>query len=212
MTQKIEMEANFKFTQEEVEELSPQDNEARALLASHLYKLADRAFTTEIEREKKLEDLSAQLLTCITILSVAFLTPASFLFECYTSPSSSSISQAQIKLAWMYAVVLIPLAACLVITLRARMLRPMEVLESPKSQSDFVDQLFNAYKDEPQEAAIDELTLAENYCDALQGTFQGMRAKLNNMWKMLECSIGLVIFSCVAALLFGLHLLLELCG
>lgn len=206
------MKTTLEFTREKAGESNPRDDEIRALLASHLYKLADLAFTTEVEREKKLEDLSTQLLTCITILSVAFLTPASFLFECYAAPNTSGLSLAQIELAWMYAVVLIPLAVCLIITLRARMLKPMEVLESPKSQSDFVDQLFDAYKDNPQEMTIDELTLAGNYCEAMQGTFQGMRTKLNNMWKMLRCSIGLVIFSCSAALLFGVHLLLGLFG
>lgn len=212
MNRTIEMKTTLKFTREKAGESNPRDDEIRALLASHLYKLADLAFTTEVEREKKLEDLSTQLLTCITILSVAFLTPASFLFECYAAPNTSGLSLAQIELAWMYAVVLIPLAVCLIITLRARMLKPMEVLESPKSQSDFVDQLFDVYKDNPQEMTIDELTLAGNYCEAMQGTFQGMRSKLNNMWKMLRCSIGLVIFSCSAALFFGVHLLLGLFG
>lgn len=206
------MEINLKFTHNKTEELNPRDNEIRALLASHLYRLADLTFTTEIEREKKLEDQSTQLLTCITILSVAFLTPASFLFECYASPDTSGISTAQIKLAWMYAVVLIPLAICLIVTLRARMLKPMKVLDSPVCQFNFVDQLFNTYREKSQEIPIDELTLAGNYCEAMQGTFQGMRTKLDNMWKMLKFSIGLVIFSCSAALLFGMHLLLGLCG
>ena len=92
------------------------------------------------------------------------------------------------------------------------MLKPMEVLDSPVCQFNFVDQLFNTYREKFQEIPIDELTLAGNYCEAMQGTFQGMRTKLDNMWRMLKFSIGLVIFSCSAALLFGTHLLLGLCG
>lgn len=186
------------------------DPNIKKLLAAHLYRLAELSFETEKERERKLEDLSVQLLTCITILSVAFLTPASFLFECYADPSKAGIAPGQIRLAWMYAIVLAPLAVCLILTLHARMLKQMEVLDSPESQSRFVEGLYSNRADKSTDPVIDDLTLASNYCAAIQGTFDGMREKHNNMWNIIKLSIRLVIFSCSAALAFSLFLLIEL--
>ena len=164
----------------------------------------------EKEREKKLDDLSVQLLTCVTILSVAFLTPASFLFECYATTNSVGLAPAQIKLAWMYAIVLAPLVVCIILTLCARSLRQMEVLDSPESQAAFINRLHNEDTADNSGDCIDDLTVAQNYCDAIQGTFEGMRKKHDTMWKLIKISMTLVIFSCGCALLFGLHLLLQL--
>lgn len=186
------------------------DDQAKKLLAEHLYRLANLSYDTEKEREKKLDDLSVQLLTCITILSVAFLTPASFLFDCYAASNSAGIAPAQVKLAWMYAIVLAPMVICIILILRSRSLKQMEVLDSPESQSAFVKQLLDGYTEDDFECGLDELVLAQNYCSAIQGTFEGMRKKHNAMWGLIKTSMMLVIFSCCCALLFGLHLLLQL--
>lgn len=190
-------------------EQSP-NNQVKKLLAGHLYRLANLSYDTEKEREKKLDDLSVQLLTCVTILSVAFLTPASFLFECYATTNSVGLAPAQIKLAWMYAIVLAPLVVCIILTLCARSLRQMEVLDSPESQAAFINRLHNEDAADNSGYCIDDLTVAQNYCDAIQGTFEGMRKKHDTMWKLIKISMILVIFSCGCALLFGLHLLLQL--
>ena len=186
------------------------DSKIIIMLSDHLYRLANLSYSTEKEREKKLDDLSAQLLTCITILSVAFLTPASFLFDCYAAPNNTGLSPAQIKLAWMYAVVLVPLTVCLILILRARSLRQMEVLDSPESLSAFVSKLHDGYLANDPEYQLNELIIAQNYCSAIQGTFNGMRMKHDRMWKLIKMAMALVIVSCSCALIFGLHLLLQL--
>ena len=186
------------------------DDQAKKLLAEHLYRLANLSYDTEKEREKKLDDLSVQLLTCITILSVAFLTPASFLFDCYAASNCTGIAPDQVKLAWMYAIVLVPLVVCIILILRARSLKQMKVLDSPESQSDFVKQLLDESTVDNPEYILDELVIAQNYCTAMQGTFEGMREKHDKMWALIKISMILVIISCSCTLFFGLHLLLQL--
>lgn len=179
----------------------------KKITANYLYRLADHTFLTEKERGKKIEDLLVQLLTCITILSVAYLTPASFLFDCYASEASMGLTSEQIMLAWMYAIVLSPLAVCLFLTLYARMLKQMSVLDSPEKLSNFAKKLL---EDGSTNTTIDEFAVAQNYCDALQDTFAGMRKKHDTMWKYVKWATGLIFFSTGSALVFGLVLLFRL--
>lgn len=177
------------------------------LLSELLYRLADQSYQTEVMREKTLEDLSVQLLTCMTILSVALITPASFLFDCY-SDGTGSLSADQIRLAWMYASVLTPQAIGLLLVLRARALTTMNTLSSPAAQADFIktniDKLNNAHK----EASLFEV--AKCYCDGLEDSFNGMAKKHDNMWKLLKAAMLLLGLSASLSALFGLFLLLSL--
>ena len=171
-----------------------------ALLAQYLNDLARQAFDTEVDRGRRLEDLSSQMLTCITIMSVAFITPASGLFDFFSSIDDSGAWQVQ--LAWMYAAVLVPLGICLILVLRARTLKSMEVLASPEKQVEYVERL--------KRESVDELEIAKGFCAGLQGTYQGMFKKNERAWGLLKASMLLVALSCVFALLFGFALLFQL--
>lgn len=184
------------------------------LLSEYLYRLADKSYETEEGRGRTLADLSVQLLTCITILSVAFLTPASFLFECY-GDGESDITPAQMRLAWMYAVVLIPLVIGLLLVLYARVLKTMNVLSSPGAQMEYVQKLYddrNSLRDDGsgKTEQLSELEIAESYCAGIEEKYQGMVNKHNKMWMLLRRSMYLIAGSCIAALVFGLVLLFEL--
>lgn len=177
------------------------------LLSGLLYRLAEKSYQTEVMREKMLEDLSVQLLTCMTILSVALITPASFLFECY-SDGTGDLSTGQIRLAWMYALVLIPQVIGMLLVLRARVLKTINTLASPVAQADFIDSTLNDY--EQQHKAASSLEMARCYCTGLEDSFKGMAKKHDEMWKLLKISMFLLGLSAAFSALFGLYLLLSL--
>lgn len=177
------------------------------LLSELLYRLADQSYQTEVMREKTLEDLSVQLLTCMTILSVALITPASFLFECY-SDGAESLSADQIRLAWMYASVLIPQVIGLLLVLKARVLKTINTLASPIAQADFIKTNLNILNEDNREAS--SLEVAECYCEGLEDSFTGMTKKHDEMWKLLKAAMFLLGLSAGLSAVFGLVLLLSL--
>lgn len=183
-----------------------QPGEYTSKLAEYLYRLADMSYRIEEERGRTLADLSAQLLTCVTILSVAFLTPASFLFECYRV-DDGGLSVEQIRLIWMYAIVLVPLVVALLLVLWSRVLKPMEALSSPSKQADYVRDLLE-HKEE--NSTMSDLDIAQSFCLGIEDKYNGMHDKHDKMWMLLRIAMHHVGASCVAALLFGLFLLFEI--
>lgn len=177
------------------------------LLSELLYKLADQSYQTEVMREKTLEDLSVQLLTCMTILSVALITPASFLFECY-SDGTGNLSAGQIRLAWMYASVLIPQVIGLLLVLRARVLKTIHTLDSPAAQADFIKTNLDNLNAGQEEAS--PIEVAKCYCDGLEDSFNGMAKKHDDMWKLLKAAMFLLGLSASLSAIFGMVLLLSL--
>lgn len=179
--------------------------ECEARLAKYLYKLADKAYGIEEARGHTLDDLSAQLLTCVTILSVAFLTPASLLFECY-EVAGEGLSKGQIRLIWMYAAVLIPLVIALLLVLWSKVLKTMESLASPMTQANYVRELL---EDKNKGPKMTDLDIAESYCAGIEDKYNGMHEKHDDMWMRLCRAMYLIAASCVAALIFGVVMLLE---
>ena len=190
-----------------------EDEKYDSLLFEFLYRLADKSYETEESRGRTLDGLSNQLLTCITILSVAFLTPVPSLFEFY-GKGESGITLAQLRLAWMYAIVLIPLVIGLLLVLRARVLKTMNVLSSPKAQMEYVQKLYND-RDKPRDDGsgkterLSELEIAGSYCEGIEEKYQGMVGKHDKVWMLLRCSMYLIAMSCIAASLFSLILLID---
>lgn len=185
-----------------------EDSDTNRALADFLYRLADRSYEMEMRRGRELSDLSAQLLSSITIMSVALLTPASFLFECYSN-NTGALSCQQVRLAWMYAIVLLLQAAALVIVLRARSLKPMSALASPGDQSRYV---LGVYERRSWKAECPpELYSAMRYSDGLNENFKGTVKKHDAMWTQLQRAMCLMKLSCLLSAGFGILLLLELC-
>lgn len=176
--------------------------------AGYLYRLADASYDVEERRGQTLDSLSMQLLTCITILSVAFLTPASFLFSCFDG-DGEALTVGQVRLAWMYAVVLIPLAVALLLVLHAQSLKKMSVLASPEDMAGYVREKLNEYT-QGEKRDMSELGVAEDFCSSIQGRYKGMERKNDETWKKLRLAMRLVEMSCAAAVLFGIFMLLEL--
>lgn len=174
--------------------------------ADLLNRLSDKAYEMEMRRGEELNELSAQLLTCITIMSVALLTPASFLFECL-SDGTGSLSDGQICLAWMYAIVLIPESIALLLVLSARTLRTMAALAAPSQQAEYVVDECTKYPESNEESLSSALFTAVKYANGLNNNFNGMSEKHDRSWRRLRLSMILMGVSCVATLLFGLILL-----
>lgn len=115
----------------------------------------------------------------------------------------------------MYAIILIPLVIGLLLVLRARVLKTMNVLASPRSQMEYVQKLYDdrdrlRHDDSGKTEQLSELEIAESYCEGIEEKYQGMVNKHNKMWKLLRRSMYLIAGSCIAALIFGLVLLFEL--
>lgn len=174
--------------------------------ADLLNRLSDKAYEMEMRRGEELNELSAQLLTCITIMSVALLTPASFLFECL-SDGTGSLSDGQICLAWMYAIVLIPESIALLLVLSARTLRTMAALAAPSQQAEYVVNECAAYPENNDESFSAALFAAVKYANGLNNNFNGMAEKHDRSWRRLKLAMVLMGVSCVSTLLFGLILL-----
>lgn len=174
--------------------------------ADLLYRLSDKTYEMEMKRGEELNELSAQLLTCITIMSVALLTPVSFLFECF-SDGTGNLSDGQICLAWMYAIVLIPESVALLLVLSARTLRTMAALAAPVYQAEYVVEECKTYPDNREESISAALFAAVKYANGLNNNFNGMSEKHDRSWKRLKLSMVLMGVSCGAALLFGLMIL-----
>lgn len=177
------------------------------LFATHLKALADLSYQTEEKRGKKLETQCGRLLTCITILSVALLTPAPTLFGFFGDGTFIPTCK-QITLGWMYLIVLAQLAAALLVLLTTLILKRMPLLQSPMKQAEFIENELTRLGEDP---SIGELNITKNYCQALEPTFIGLREKHSSMSCRLKIATCLLFSSCIFTLFFGVCLLIFIC-
>lgn len=187
-------------------EQHPTKNEDQSDLPEYIRLSARFAYETEEKRGAGLEQLSTKLLECITILSVALLTPAAPLFEYYRFGSPCTTTQ-QIRLVWMYAIVftLLILALCLVLYSQTK--RKMLL---PPSPTDFLPSYdhMNAKEAELNDR-FSAFTLSRMYAEILGEHCDGMKGKHEKMWELIRASMHLIISACILIGLFAAYLILE---
>lgn len=184
------------------------DVEQTELLGSFLITLSDKALEMEMQRGNGLERLAAHLLTCITILSAVYLTPASSLFE-YSYKSQSIPSLSPTPLAWLYFLSLAPLLIALLITLSSLYKRKVLVFSSPRMQQDYVSEIKQRLESGFTGDTFNRFPMACAYSSALEDHYCGVHAKNDKMWSRLKIAMFLIMTSVSFALVGGFVLFVQ---
>lgn len=166
--------------------------------------VAEMSLQTERDRDASLKGVAEQLLVCITILSVAYLTPIQVLLELH---KECGIHWIRIVFL-VYFMLLFPLLVALVLTLLSLVLRKAQLLKSPVSQYDHFSNAWRKARDEKN--PITALDVLDVYCSALDGQFEAFNRKHCSMHWVLRISMVLVIISVVFAGIGMLVLLISI--
>lgn len=174
-------------------------------------RLINPSFESEIRRGEGLIQQSSQLLGCITILSVALLTPAPALFEFYGG-AVEDITIHQVKLAWMYLVVMALLTLALILVLAALAGSRHKTPSSPGKQYEFVYTKLASLLEEKfdQEGFDIGKEVAKTIKNGLDPIYLDMETHHNRMSKYLKTSQLIIIIACTLSTAFSVHLVLAL--
>lgn len=163
------------------------------IIARHIISVADLSFQTEINRDGSLKSFAEQLLTCITILSVAYLTTAQLIID--AGKRYGKCWQRAVSFA--YLALLIPLLTALVLALASLAFRKAKLLSSPIEQFDYFSKMLDKGRADGFE--VGHLDIAKSYCDALENEYEALKQKHARMTLLLKVAAVLVIFSVVIA-------------
>lgn len=171
------------------------------------------SYQMEEKRGNGIQQLSVQLLTCVTILSVAYLSPAPAVFG-YFGCYSFGLLNMQSILAWMYCVVFILLVVAFLLILISQMLRKTKTLASPAEQKDYCIQRIGEIarinkKDDNssnKQKSCTQNEILEAWANALNAHYKGMEKKYDRMAILLKIAMILIASSCILALLFAFFL------
>lgn len=184
------------------------DPEQRKLLGTFLTTLSNKALEMETQRGDGLERLAGHLLTCITILSAVYLTPASSLFS-FCSAVYPAQSPSPAMLAWLYFFTLASLFVALLITLSSLYKRKVKVFSSPNLQKNYVAGIKQQLEEDSCKEPFDSYTMASAYSEALEDHYVGIHAKNDLMWSRLKTAMALIMFSVSVALVGGFLLFVK---
>ena len=178
------------------------NNKTEKMMADHICSLAEMAFRSELNKDKSLKYNAGQLLVCITILSVAFLTPVQSLGQLSAVDLGSLHWQRIFYVS--YIAILAPLFIALVLVLLSLSLQKNVLLDSPAAQYLYFEGVFRKECENNQE--ISYIELSRSYCDALENEFQALASKHNRMGRLLRAGTAFVIASCALAAICTLQL------
>lgn len=164
------------------------------LMAEHIRSLADMSYRTELNKDASLKHYAGNLLTCITILSAAYLMPAQVLWELFGTGPESDGWHCCVCLA--YCLLLVPLLVAIVITLLGCCLKGSTVLDSPMAQFAYFSNVLNQGAGQP----LSQMEIARSYCDALEREYGAMEKKHKTMWACLQLGTVLSVISCCIAI------------
>ena len=118
---------------ENIQESEAKDESAGRLgeLYGRSIDLANLSIDLQLKKDSNLDKVAAQLMTAITILSVAYISPSQMLFAHYACEQSRTTG-AQRVLAAAYIVILLLLFVAFILVLFSRFLRKSEMLDSPE--------------------------------------------------------------------------------
>lgn len=174
--------------------------------ANHLVSLAD--ISVEIEREKdgSLKNLAERIMECVTILSVAYLTPSQAIFSLF--PSEDQFGFWQRLVLFCYLVICLPLLGALLLSLKSLMLNDgVELLQSPAVLKDWLHGELDKFDNSGE--ILGPLNYADSYCDAMQQLYSAFDDKHNKMNSLLHISKILVFFSVFMAIVFSIGLFVS---
>lgn len=146
-------------------------NEGSCLFAKHLVNLANESYEFEKARYEGLERLAGQLLTFVTILSVALVTPAPALFNHVATGSPSQHA----RLVWEYFILITILLVALGFILASLVRTKNNVLNSPQELKEYISEKQGSYESNSDS----EFDIACNYINALQINYEVFLNKSN---------------------------------
>ena len=161
--------------------------------------LANLSVEMQLKKDSNLDKAATQLMTAITILSVAYISPSQMLFHHYACESIQTTGSQRI-LAVAYIAILTLLFASLVLTLISRLLRKSQLLNSPKE----ICEEFTRQVEEKRSKSegISEKKIAKYYCDSIDGFYWTTRTKNERASKLIEAATILLLLSVSLAVLF----------
>lgn len=161
--------------------------------------LANLSIEMQLKKDANLDKVTTQLMTAITILSVAYISPSQMLFDYYGCGSLQTTGSQRI-LAVAYIIILSFLFASLVLAMASRFLRKSQMLESPKRICDEFAKQVKEKKDKDKD--IEESAVAIYYCDSIDSFYWTTRAKNEKATKLTGAATILLLLSVSFALLF----------
>lgn len=163
--------------------------------AEHINALASLSLEVEREKDSSLKHYASQLLTCVTILSVAYLTPASFIYSKFGGTGDATHGQRVTVFVLM--IMLLLLIAALLLSLLALILSKTEVIDSPDVQYENFTSLHQNAKENGECPTF--FNLSKNYCKALEIQYQALSKKHKRMWALLKAATIMVVLSVLIA-------------
>lgn len=163
------------------------------VLAEHIVNVANMSIRAEYDKTGFLLNQAGQLLACVTILSVAYLTPLQQVV------SLGGLNNAHwLRLVGLfYLAMILPLVVALVITLLSLRLKETSLLSSPKAQYDYFSSVFEKGRDAGK--SLNDLAIAKNHCDSLEVQYDAALKKNKWMNARLKFASGLVVTSAIVA-------------
>lgn len=164
-------------------------------IADHIVSIANLSMQTEKERDASLKGFAEQLLTSVTILSVAYLTPLQLVLDV-----ENGLGESWPRIVgFVYLALIVPLVLAMVLALASIDLHGEELLSSPVEQ-------FNYFNDACEKLNLEEekitcLGTAKSYCEALNNEYEALERKHERMIRLLKKASKLVIFSVSIAVL-----------
>ena len=164
-------------------------------IAKHIISVANLSFQSEMAKDSSLKGLAGQILTCVTILSAAYLMPAEQITSLNKNLGDGWISIVAIS----YAILLIPLLIALILALTSLDPREATLLSSPLKQFESFSREGEALRKAGKE--LTQQAISQSYCDALNNEYMALEKKHDRMVSLLKVARGLIIFSVSAAMM-----------
>lgn len=162
-------------------------------LADHIVNVANMSIRAEYDKTGFLLNQAGQLLACVTILSVAYLTP----LQQVVSLGGHNNCHWLRLVGLFYLAMMLPLIVALVITLLSLRLKEAPLLSSPKAQYAYFSSVFEKGRDDGK--SLNDLVIAQSHCDSLETQYDAALKKNNRMNVRLKIASGLVVASAIVA-------------
>lgn len=189
-----DMGSSERATFETIDDISDKEVEQDdEIIAKHIVSVAGLSFQTSMNRDESLKGFAEQLFTCVTILSVAYLTPLQLIIDA----RAGCDGRWPRIVCFVYLVLLLPLLVALVLALASLAFHKTKLLASPMEQFGYFSNLREAGRINGQEVC--HMDIAKSYCDALDNEYSALEHKHARMVRLSNVAAALVIFSVVIA-------------
>lgn len=162
-------------------------------LADHIVNVANMSIRAEYDKTGFLLNQAGQLLACVTILSVAYLTP---LQQVVSLGGHNNFHWLRL-VGLFYLAMMLPLIVALVITLLSLRLKETFLLSSPKAQYDYFSSVIEKGRDAGKR--LNDLAIAKSHCDSLETQYDAALKKNKRMNVRLKIASGFVVASAIVA-------------